>query len=90
MSDPLPRRLRRTAMPLVPPPPQVPQNRVVIGANTIRAGFDAHKGDEHAGAIGRDCRTCRRYGAALAVARGEACDPAAGRHVDPHRGCVLR
>jgi hypothetical protein len=48
--------------------------RVRIGADTIAAAYRAHMAAAHAGQVGRGprggaCPTCRRYAAALTLAR---------------------
>jgi hypothetical protein len=70
MTAPSSRRRRpRSTPPLVPPPPPLaPRNRAHIGADTVRAGYEAHKGHEHHGRLGRGCRTCRNYLAGIATA----------------------
>jgi hypothetical protein len=49
--------------------------RVRIGADTIAAAYRAHMADQHAGNVGRGergvCPTCRRYAAALVIARAQ-------------------
>lgn len=67
------RRQPRSTLPLVVPRPSprppADDHRAVIGSQTLRGAWDAHRSDQHRGKIGRDCRTCTRYGAALAIAR---------------------
>lgn len=51
--------------------------RVRIGPDTLRAAYQAHRDSAHAGQIGRApgggaCPTCRRYAAALTLARAQA------------------
>jgi hypothetical protein len=67
------RRRRALQRPLVPPPILERD----VGPDALRAGYGAHKGDQHDGKIGRGCRTCSRYLAALTAAR------AAQRQADP-------
>jgi hypothetical protein len=56
--------------------PHVPENRVTIGAHLLRYAFDVHQTDQHAGQIGRTCRTCHRYGYAVLRARADERDQA--------------
>jgi hypothetical protein len=71
----LPLRLVRT--PAVTRPgrlPRVPRStehghRAPIGPDTLRAAYDAHMADAHAGAPGYRCTTCTRYAAALTLTR---------------------
>jgi hypothetical protein len=55
----------RTPRPLTPPA----GTRTPIGPDTLRAAYDAHMADTHAGAPGYRCRTCTRYAAALTLTR---------------------
>jgi hypothetical protein len=43
-------------------------NRAPIPYTAVRAAYDAHKGSEPRGQIGRACRTCARYLAAVTLA----------------------
>lgn len=54
-----------------------PVTRVPIGPDTIAAAYRAHMAAEHGGDVGRAprggaCPVCRRYAAALVLARATA------------------
>jgi hypothetical protein len=57
-------RPRRT-----PPPTEPGGHRAPIGPDTLRAAYDAHMSDTHAGAPGYHCKTCNHYAAALTLTR---------------------
>jgi hypothetical protein len=50
-----PGRLPRT------PPPTETGHRAPIGPHTLRAAYDAHQSDTHAGTPDPDCFTCASY-----------------------------
>ena len=64
--NPSRRRRALTARPLTPPTPA--GNRVTLTPDGIRAAYRAHTGHEHAGQVGRACRTCAAYLGGLAAA----------------------
>jgi hypothetical protein len=75
--NPTRRRHRQTlptppaARVVVPPAmraPVIPPNRVVITRDLLRYAFQVHCADEHAGQLGRGCRTCKRYSLGIALA----------------------
>jgi hypothetical protein len=70
MTGPAPtgRRRRPRPLPAVPPARLIPADghRARIGPGAIRAAYRAHTADTHQGEVGRGCRTCASYLAALA------------------------
>jgi len=70
LPEPIRHRCRRTLT--VPPP----GHRAPINGDALRAAHDAHANHEHGGQrLGNDCRTCRRYLAALIDARARERQP---------------
>jgi hypothetical protein len=58
----------RVAVPAAMRRPAPPDNRVVITRDLLRYAFQVHCADEHAGQLGRGCRTCKRYSLGIALA----------------------
>jgi len=70
LTAPRPGHRRRPPLPVPPDRVHVPRhmrapelepNRVTISADLLRYARRVHQADEHAGQLGRDCRTCKRY-----------------------------